>query len=474
MLTGDNSYFGSFAVSRTGNITYNNGWYQGTYTETIDPTSSFVTRYEQEFAWLDGLGVNLGESTRYSDVFGLTLAELLRDGDKILGSIANDIISTTDRAEIIDLRAGLDIVDARGGNDTILGGEGTDYITGGAGDDSMSGGADTDFYAVDSALDVVVEDASGGSNDTVTSTATYALSDHVESLSLAGAAIGGTGNNQSNSIGGNSVANVLAGLDGNDTIDGGFGDDTIDGGAGADSLTGGEGDDSLTGGSDGDTLSGGLGTDTMDGGLGDDAFIVDASGDLVVEALDGGYDTVTSSANYILAVSIEKLVMTGAAVQGAGNAGANSIFGNELANKLSGLAGADTIIGGNGADSLLGGKAKDVLTGGAQKDFFVYATAKDTGKNATKRDVITDFKHNKDKIDLSGIDAKKGFKANDKFVFEGTDAFSKTAGELHWFKQGSGSTKVTIVEADIDGNGKADFQIELSGHIKLTASDFIL
>lgn len=88
--------------------------------------------------------------------------------------------------------------------------------------------------------------------------------------------------------------------------------------------------------------------------------------------------------------------------------------------------------------------------------------------------MITDFKRSKDKIDLSAIDAKEGFKPNDKFIFKGDDAFTGRAGELHWVKRGSEDTKITIVEGDIDGNGKADFQIELSGHINLTASDLIL
>jgi len=48
--------------------------------------------------------------------------------------------------------------------------------------------------------------------------------------------------------------------------------------------------------------------------------------------------------------------------------------------------------------------------------------------------------------------------------------------ELHYVttnKPGTAHDKV-IVEGDIDGNGKADFQIELSHITKLGAGDFVL
>ena len=53
----------------------------------------------------------------------------------------------------------------------------------------------------------------------------------------------------------------------------------------------------------------------------------------------------------------------------------------------------------------------------------------------------------------------------------GFDArFSHHAGELRAYSAGSN----TLVAGDVDGNGRADFQIVLIGHHTLTAGDFIL
>jgi serralysin len=76
------------------------------------------------------------------------------------------------------------------------------------------------------------------------------------------------------------------------------------------------------------------------------------------------------------------------------------------------------------------------------------------------RDEVLDFSGvggELDKIDLSGIDAKKGVAGNQAFKFIGAQKFHHKVGELHIVKHG---TYVTV-EGDIDGNGKADFQIDV-------------
>ena len=52
----------------------------------------------------------------------------------------------------------------------------------------------------------------------------------------------------------------------------------------------------------------------------------------------------------------------------------------------------------------------------------------------------------------------------------GDGPFSGTAGELR-FAQAGGRT---VVEGDVTGDGRADFQIELLGLHTLTAADFLL
>lgn len=68
------------------------------------------------------------------------------------------------------------------------------------------------------------------------------------------------------------------------------------------------------------------------------------------------------------------------------------------------------------------------------------------------------------------IDAKSKIAGNQDFKFIGKANFHHKAGELHFVKHG----KNVYVEGDIDGNGKADFQIQVSHVTKLAAADFDL
>ena len=102
----------------------------------------------------------------------------------------------------------------------------------------MSGDAGNDTYFVDNASDAVTENPNEGS-DSVSSSVSLSLANHVENLTLTGSAANGTGNALDNVIIGNSSANVLTGNDGNDTITGGSGADTLVGGNGNDILDGG-------------------------------------------------------------------------------------------------------------------------------------------------------------------------------------------------------------------------------------------
>ena len=186
-------------------------------------------------------------------------------------------------------------------------------LDGGAGDDVLAGGAGDDHYLVDSALDLVTELAGEG-DDLVTASADYQLSDHVERLTLTGAALAGTGNGLANIVTGNGLDNLL---------DGGAGDDHLIGGAG------------------------------------DDQYLVDSALDLVTE-LDGeGDDLVTAAANYVLADHVERLTLTGAALAGTGNGLANIVTGNGLDNMLDGGAGADRLVGGLGNDTYVVDSALD-------------------------------------------------------------------------------------------------------------------
>ena len=195
------------------------------------------------------------------------------------------------------------------GTDTLVGRGGNDILDGGAGADAMQGGAGNDTYLVDNAGDVVMENASEGT-DLVQSTVSFTLGTNVDNLTLTGSGnINGTGNGD---------ANVITGNSGNNTLDGG------------------------------------VGADTLTGGDGNDTYVVDNAGDVVTEAatVGSGTDTVQSSISYTLGANVENLTLTGSGnINGTGNGDANVITGNTGNNILIGGGSNDTLVGGAGTDT---------------------------------------------------------------------------------------------------------------------------
>jgi Ca2+-binding RTX toxin-like protein len=216
------------------------------------------------------------------------------------------------------------------GNDSLVGLAGNDTLDGGTGDDTLVGGLGDDTFIVDSALDVVQENALEGT-DTVVASFTYTLGANLDNLVLGGAGnLAGTGNELNNHITGNA------------------GNNTLDGGAGA---------------------------DTLEGGAGNDTYIVNTPNDKIIESslASGGVDTVLLSADfsaaaagdvtYVLGNGIENGTVLGSStVNVTGNASANNLVGNIQNNVLNGGGGKDTLDGLFGADTLVGGTGNDTYT----------------------------------------------------------------------------------------------------------------
>ena len=88
-------------------------------------------------------------------------------------------------------------------------------------------------------------------------------------------------------------------------------------------------------------------------------------------------------------------------------------------------------------------------------------------------DVITDFQHGVDKIDLSGIDANWAAYGNDKFNFVAYNpSHQLNYGEVTAHYE-AGLDK-TIVEMANDNHAGADMRIALNGNVHLDAHDFYL
>ena len=161
------------------------------------------------------------------------------------------------------------------------------------------------------------------------------------------------------------------------------------------------------------------------------------------------------------------------------NVSPEEVNGTPADDRLTGGFDRDIIAGGDGRDTMNGAENDDVLRGGlgadkmrgaAGRDRFDFDAVAEIGKKKGLLDLIIDWGDG-DTIDLSSIDAngaKKGDKAFKFLKKEGAD-FTK-AGQLG-FDQKKG---VTFVEGDTNGNGKADFKLEVTGKIDFEKADFVL
>ncbi|MFN0194667.1 MAG: hypothetical protein ACKVP5_22275 [Aestuariivirga sp.] len=294
------------------------------------------------------------------------------------GALALDIIY----ADRISNTAVEVFLNGGGGDDQLFGGAGANHLNGGTGVDYMHGGGGNDTFTVDSSADVVEEELLQGT-DLVLSSIDYTIGAYVENLTLTGSSdIDGTGNSHNNIINGNSGGNRLEGeggldhlygLGGADYLYGGSLTDWLYGGNEDDNLYGEDGDDVLVGGLDNDELDGGTGTDYMQAGQGDDLYVVDNTGDRVVEYDNQGTDLVLSSITAIAPAYTENLWLTGTAnISGIGNLQDNMIIGNSGINVLSGVIGDDMLYGFAGADLLWGGAGGDTMDGGENNDTVTY------------------------------------------------------------------------------------------------------
>ena len=310
--------------------------------DRVTARTSYVLPVNVEVLVLDGNGALNGTGNASSNSIqgtaGNNVLSGLAGSDQLTGNDGNDRLDggagfdnlTGDTGNDILLGgADSDILDGGEGNDNLAGGAGNDDMRGSLGKDALAGGLGNDEYNLLGDLDsndVVVEAPGQGVDTVITDRLSYGLSANVEvlrSTATSGAIL--AGNPSNNSIYGSTDTDTLLGLGGNDYLN--------------------PGDDAEL--------------DNMHGGLGNDTYSVMDGDDLVFELLNQGTDTVLSQTEYALRDNVEHLVLLGTALNGWGNALANTLTGNAEANRLEGMAGNDTLNGGAGSDVLLGGEGND-------------------------------------------------------------------------------------------------------------------
>lgn len=413
------------------------------------------------------------------------------------------VVSTgTDGADVFTGRVGRDAIDGGAGNDQFLLEQG--------GDDSASGSAGEDLFYYGAAYTSADSNNGGaGTQDVVVLQGDYSVTMGASSLvdveylvlySGTTTRFGDVADNRYDYDVTMVDANVGAGkelrvngllltadesfaFDGSAESDGYF---LVYGGSGADDLTGGAGGDGFY--FEGTRFGSG---DRVDGGLGSDVLILRGV---------AGVNTTVFGADQL--ASIEFIVVSDrfatspsqlpsyALVLANGNvpeSGTLTVNGFALVNpaqtfdvdgsaittgnlRLFGGGGDDVLTGGAGNDLFYGVGGRDTLTGGGGSDTFQLRSLSDSTVAAA--DAILDFTSGTDKVDLSMLDANANSAGNQAFSFIGGGAFSGLAGELRAYDSGSGLWRV---EGDVDGDGLADFALDvhLATPEPLVSADFI-
>lgn len=313
-----------------------------------------------------------------------------------------------------------DLANGFAGNDMLAGGGGGDVLGGGTGNDRLLGQHGHDHLFLDPGRDLLL---GGPGRDTV----------HVSGARDVTIRLGVTG-----------AQDTGYGLDrirGVENVEAGRGDDRLFGNAGANILTGNRGSDLLAGRGGHDQLAGGGGADRLFGNGGNDLLIGHAGPD-----------------------------------QLRGGSGADRLFGNRGHDLLAGHRGPDHLSGGGGADRLLGGLGRDLLTGDGGADRFIFRSVAEIGRGPRSSDVITDFQHGRDLIDLSRIDASRLHAGNNSFTWRDDGAIGTRArGEVQWdhLDRPGHANDFTLIRIDTDADRAAEAVIRLHGLIDLSADDFL-
>ena len=328
-------------------------------------------------------------------------------------------------------------------DDILIGNDGANTLDGRGGADRMAGYGGDDVYFVDSADDIVREEADGGDDTVVVltsgiGTVSFANVENVVYIDASTPPPGGEVGGEMPSAGDTALRNIVFGTTDAETLEGGAGSDTIFGQAGDDLIVGGrdslasrdinntidvadledqtesdDGDDTLYGGAGDDTIFGGAGNDILDGGEGDDTLF----GQDGIDVFRGGAgsDTVDYSREspFQLLVNLEMNIASGGTASGdtfydienligsddridrfIGTSASNHFIGQGGGDVFNGRDGDDILDGGADGDILYGEGGDDTIIGGGGQDYIDGGDGIDTADYSRSADGVT--------VDLTG------------------------------------------------------------------------
>lgn len=422
-------------------------------------TASFLDahgRSYMSFAGLKADAADIVHQLRRKDFFSL-LSELTSGHDTVRGTNGSDDL-------VIGANRGSDRLFGRGGDDVLKGSAGSNVMSGGSGWDILT--YKETWWDTSATRGIVLDIKRGtvlngwGGRDRISGFEEYQgsfRSDRMKGSARDEAFVGFAGNDVIDGRGGNdsiryhqdrdfgSKKGIVVRLD-RDIIRDGFGDRDVV--RNVEGIYGTDFKDRFIGDAGANTFRGLSGTDRFDGRGGRDWLSFEwwetrgqkgVEVDLSRKAYQIGNDGYGNREHAFRMENIE---------------------GSRRADRLTGDDGRNDIVGGEGRDRIDGGGGRDWLEGGGGADIFIFSDARHS--RASAPDKIGDFSAGEgDRIHLLGLG---------RLDFIGEEGFSGTAGELRYQQ----AQTWTLVQADRDGDGKADVAILLRGRHALTADDFIL
>ncbi|ALA57586.1 calcium-binding protein [Nitrospira moscoviensis] len=440
-------------------------------------------------------------------------------GDNILdGGAGNDVLVGGIFLELEGppylTGTGSDILIGGAGDDVLMEDAGNFSFTGGSvfldntldsqervprrADDLFIGGTGNDTYIVHSQQQTVVEFENEGT-DTVRSTVSYVLGEHIENLVLGSPPtvfdeegnivppppLNGTGNELDNVLIGFEDANILSGLAGRDTLVGRLGNDTLRGGTGHDIYVFnlGDGIDTIE-----DTAAVGEGNRIQFGaGISRNGLTVthdDVARMLTIQVASSGTDRLVltnfdpTGANGSLVVEtlafadgseVSLASLLGPTITMWGTENNDVLVGTAGADGIDAGAGNDTVYANGGDDLVLAGEGDDVVTGDEGVDTISGGGGTDYLYGGDGDDVVNGDDGNDSLAGNAGNDTLTGGLGNDVLGGgDGDDVLSGEAGNDSFYG-GLGNDQISGGDGDDSVSGEAGADTILGG----TGGDYL-
>ncbi|MBR0842131.1 VCBS domain-containing protein [Bradyrhizobium liaoningense] len=340
------------------------------------------------------------------------------EGSFIIGTAGNDTLtgtSTSYPVTILGLGGDDTLTAGTGGNTTLDGGDGNDTLRDAGRNalasivDTMIGGAGNDTYIVTRANDVIIEQATGGTDTVRANLSSFVMSDYVENFVYTGT----TGI----TLTANGSDNTFSSFDGTSTIDGGGGTDTA----------------------------------VFSGQLGQYTKTTNPDGSITLADTRSGSPNGTATFSNVELFQFSDGLLTAAQLSASvlvnGTGSSDNLTSTSPGAIINGLGGADTLTAGAANQTLNGGAGADILkdngqsgitlNGGAGNDTFIVTSAATSLLESPNEGTDT-VQTNLSSLQLS---------ANvERLVYTGSGSFSSTA-------TAAGQTITGGTGADLLGDG---------------------